>query len=130
MLEPKAREIAVIGVWGNCSFSAAQTGNRIYNSKEESPAELFGRVGQVHANVAPPSPPPRSARMERFEGAWGCMGVHEASEGWCGDGGHGKSVGNSLEMNEKCLKTNEKTRDFVEMDGKSFENAGKPFGNA
>ena len=77
----------------------------------------------MHANVAPP---PRSARMERFEGAWGCMGVHEASEGWCGDGGHGQSVGNSLEMNEKCLKTNEKTRDFVEMDGKSFENAGKP----
>ena len=54
------------------------------------------------------------------------MGVHEASEGWCGDGGHGKSVGNSLEMNEKCLKTNEKNLDFVEMDGKSFENAGKP----
>ena len=34
--------------------------------------------------------------------------MHEASEGWCGDGGHGKSVGNSLQMNEKCLKTIEK----------------------
>ena len=32
----------------------------------------------------------------------------------------------SLKMNEKCMKTNEKTCDFVEMDGKSFENAGKP----
>ena len=32
----------------------------------------------------------------------------------------------SLKMNEKCMKTIEKTCDFVEMDGKSFENAGKP----
>ena len=44
-----------IGAWGNCTFCAAQTGNRIFNSKEKSPAELFGREGQVRANVPPPA---------------------------------------------------------------------------
>ena len=78
----KLAKFIIVGVWGNCSFSAAQTGNRIYNSKEESPAELFGRVGQVHANVAPPPRAGAGCKDLRVHGgAWGCMRLQRDGAG-------------------------------------------------